>query len=495
MEFDIKKDVMVSEKYVSPYTRFISEKNSEELRELSHIKRFLECYGGDSDFRQQVKNGSKNLDELAESVGVKLKNIESLRPIIDPEYSHFRKDATRETWPLTAKWDEYYANIMQSLAFYLQSGNTDGEFKEFDLWRNRQIIRTLLDVGSPAASIVHPPVAFELSDGCSVGCWFCGISAKKFGGHFALDKSGDVEWENTLISVKKVLGKGLRTGFCYWATEPLDNPDYDKFISKYYEIVGTIPQTTTAIPLKDISLTRKVLKLWDESKFVPNRFSVLSTSILKKIHAEFTPEELLGVELVMQGKGSITSKSIAGKAIDERNRKREDSNMQEGTIACVTGFLINIRNKTIRLVSPTLPSKQWPDGYYVFSSEKYKEPHEIENIMRKMIIDEVKRETDSNQKIGLNEGFWLDSINEQLTVRNQKFGLSMKAFEIIAPLLKEGSNTPTHIVKQAVKSGCDPILAIRILQDMMLYGMTGNDYLRPASIKSMEELIDINIVN
>ena len=291
----------------SPYAEFLDTKSEEELEELGKIKRFLECYQGDEELRNIIKSGKVSLQQLARNRGIELDDINSLRPLVDPKFTHFRKDATIETWPLTAKWDEFYQNTLETLKYYLWMGDSDGEFKEFDDWRKKQMLRTLMDVGGPANYLIHPPIAFELSDGCSVGCWFCGISAKKFGGHYELDQNGENEWRDILTSVKNVLGRGMSTGFCYWATEPLDHPDYDKFISTYFDVTGVIPQTTSAIPLKDIELTKKVLDMWSQSRFVPNRFSVLSTSIMKKIHAEFSPRELLGVEMVMQGKGSMSA--------------------------------------------------------------------------------------------------------------------------------------------------------------------------------------------
>jgi hypothetical protein len=174
----------------SPYQKFLIEKSDEELREIAHIKRFLECYSGDADFREKVYSGQHSLKQLARNRNIKLSDLESLRPVFDPQFAHFRQDATTDTWPLTAKWDEYYLTVLNTLPYYAQMGDSDGEFKAFDEWRQKQVVRTLFDVGASASRLVHPPVAFELSDGCSVGCWFCGISADKFNGHFNLDEDG-----------------------------------------------------------------------------------------------------------------------------------------------------------------------------------------------------------------------------------------------------------------------------------------------------------------
>jgi radical SAM family RiPP maturation amino acid epimerase len=462
----------------SPYANYLKSKSHDELVEISHIKRFLECVTGDPDFRNIIATKKIPIKTLLVNRGLKLENIESLRPIFDPDFTHFRGSATIETWPLAAKWDEYYKSISGALPYYLHIGDSDGEFKEFDNWRKNQVVRTLMDVGSAASFLIHPPIAFELSDGCSVGCWFCGISASKFGGHFEANEYGLDEWRSILVSVKKILGRGMSTGFCYWATEPLDHPDYVKFLKIYEDVVGVVPQTTTAIPLRDVKLTRDVLDLWKESKYVPNRFSVLSLSTMKKIHAEFTPEELLGVELVMQGKGSTSPKSVAGRALSKPKRRDTSEEMQAGTIACVSGFLINLPKRTIRLVSPTLATLECPDGYYVFASETFSDPLEIEVIMRRMIHKEASREADSKQNIKLNKNYWVEKIGSQMSIRDKDFGMGMDMLNIMAPMLQNGKHTPNDIIKKTIKAGHDPLLSIKVMRELMAYGMAG-DYLRP----------------
>lgn len=462
----------------SPYASYLKSKSDNELREISHIKRFLECFTGDPELRDIIASKKVSLKQLAINRGLNLDNIESLRPVFDPDFTHFRASATIETWPLTAKWDEYYSSITKALPYYLSIGDSGGAFREFDNWRMSQVIRTLMDVGPSASFLVHPPVAFELSDGCSVGCWFCGISAKKFGGHFEADENGLKEWHSILTSVKRVLGQGMSTGFCYWATEPLDHPNYVDFLKIYEDVVGVIPQTTTAIPLREVGLTRSMLGLWNKSKYVPNRFSVLSLSTMKRIHAEFTPEELLGVELVLQGKGSTSPKSVAGKALNKPKRRDTSEEMRAGTIACVSGFLINLPKRTIRLVSPTLATSECPDGYYVYALDTFSEPSEIEVIMRRMMLKEASREPDSNQPIRLNKNYWVEDIGSQMSIRDNKFGMGMDMLNIMAPMLSSGKYSPNEIVRKAIEADYEPLMAIKVMRELMAYGMAG-DSLRP----------------
>lgn len=468
----------------SPYTEQLDRCTEEQLCEIAHIKRFLECLNGDKEFREEIEAGDRSLADIARDRGCQLDDLESLRPIFDDDYAQFRNDATNETWPLTARWDQHHQATMSCLPFYLGLGDTDGIFPEFDDWRSKQIVRTILDVGPMANAIIHPPVSFELSDGCSVGCWFCGISAKTFGGHFPLESGGAEFWRGTVKAVQSVIGRGMNTGFLYWATEPLDHPDYLEFVKIYHEEVGVIPQTTTAIALRDVGRTREVLENWKSSRFFPNRFSVLTTQIMRRIHKEFTPEELLGVELVMQNSESLQPKQTAGKALDNGalSEKRKSEKMQAGTIACVTGFLVNMPKKTVRLASPTLATPEVPDGYYVYAESQFETPEELAEIMREMIVNEAKRAVNSNQAISIGSNYWFEQAGDTHRLRQNSLGFGMKLFSTIGPMLQSGKHTPNEIIKEAIRAGYDPILTIKVMSELTKTGLIG-DILRPAQLQ------------
>jgi hypothetical protein len=162
-----------------------------------------------------------------------------------------------------------------------------------------------------------------------------------------------------------LVGPAAEVGFCYWATDPLDNPDYESFLRDYHGIIGALPPTTTAQPQKHVERLRALLHLWEEHSFVYNRFSILSTRILDVVHREFTAEELVWTGLEMLNKESTKKKATAGRALEKLGRQRERldhdesvaDELTQGTIACVTGFLFNLVTHTVQLVSPG--GRQW----------------------------------------------------------------------------------------------------------------------------------------
>ncbi|TXG82663.1 MAG: hypothetical protein E6R12_10645 [Sphingomonadales bacterium] len=245
------------------------------LRDLAHSKRFLERYSGDSAFREGVLTCDLPLSSAAEQCGCQI-DLATLRPVFDPAFVHHRPTATLDSWRLTYLWNDHLKTSGLARSALLLKGDSGGMNARFDAWRGRNVNRAALQLGTTSSGITHPPVAFELSSGCSVGCWFCGISAKAFKGHATLANGGAGDWRATLEAVKAVIGPGMRCGFLYWATDPLDNPEYFGFLEIFEQVTGTLPQTTTAIPLRNVSLTRDVLKFWDARRTIPNRFSVMT---------------------------------------------------------------------------------------------------------------------------------------------------------------------------------------------------------------------------
>jgi radical SAM family RiPP maturation amino acid epimerase len=198
-------------------------------------------------------------------------------------------------------------------------------------------------------------------------------------------------WNETLEVVRNFAGKraGSRC-FLYWATDPLDNPDYESFGMDFKNIFGVFPHTTTAQVHKHLGRTRQLLSVTGPRDPFLLRFSVLSTSLLDRIHAHFSAEELEFVEIIPQTSGSIIEKVRVGRAralpILNSPKKSQLASEDSGrTIACVSGFLLNMVSKEIKLVSPCSASDRWPNGYYVYAASQFENPSHLESIIRGMI--------------------------------------------------------------------------------------------------------------
>lgn len=461
----------MSEYILNSYNSFI-DNLGKDRNKFALLKRFIEMYTGFENFRNLVNLGVplENIDEIFQEEIFNQVELYEFIKFISSTTRVEQEDAINNN-SLKELWFNYIKAGTNFRAEMLELGNSHGKTIEFDNWRARNIERVAFELGVQARSIIHAPIAFELSDGCSVGCWFCGISASKFKGHFIGSENGLQEWRNILQNVKSILGEGMKTGFCYWATDPLDNPDYIQLIRIYKDIVGVIPQTTTAIPLKHIDVTEELLDMWEHSKDFPIRFSILNDKILQKVFDCFTPDELIGVEMVQQNNGSlIEAKSKSGKVFYSNSSKSVNLK-NNSTIACVTGFIINIVTKTIKLVSPTISSIDNPNGYIIFEEVVYKDSSDFLEKLQSLIDNNMPSKIDVNKQVKFTEQATICKENNITYLKSPNVKINFTDSEEIINEISNLESTPLEIIINLVQKNVNPIKSVFIINKLWEMGL------------------------
>lgn len=322
-------------------------------------------------------------------------------------------------------------------------------------FRERQIQRCQMELGNDQnTAIVHINVAIELTRGCSVKCWFCALDAPPLTAVFDYSPENSRLFREILHVLKEVIGPGSKWASSYWGTDPLDNPDQEKFNMDFRQILGMYPQTTTAIPMRDVERTRTILQVSRANGCYVNRFSVRNASQLKAIHSAFTAEELLYTELVLQNIECDTVKARAGRLVHfaqdlpklaERDEQKLLAMLQErepelaakatsilinlpgafrpvvrtnahgdgeqnghangepqpefnvainvpGTTSCLTGFKINMVERSVELLSPCPASEQWPLGHIIFEQGKFETARDLGDLLEGMISRNMRGE-------------------------------------------------------------------------------------------------------
>jgi hypothetical protein len=182
-------------------------------------------------------------------------------------------------------------------------------------------------------------------------------------------------------------------GCCYWATDPLDNPDYEKLCADMADVCGRFPQTTTAQPEKDVERTRALLSMSAQRGCILNRFSILTLKQFNQVMEAFSAEELLHCEIVAQNPETMNVLGNAGRArgtprirrnVDAEGLSEDGVRGVPTTIACVSGWLINMVEQRVRLITPCPASDRWPDGYWVLDDRRFRDSQEFDALLEEM---------------------------------------------------------------------------------------------------------------
>jgi hypothetical protein len=143
-----------------------------------------------------------------------------------------------------------------------------------------------------------------------------------------------------------------------------------------------------------VARTRALLARSVESGCTINRFSVLTLATFDRVMEAFTAEELLHCEIVSQNPEAVHIPGNAGRArgaarlgrlAAERGLLTDEWRRVPGTIACVSGFLLNMVRRTVRLITPCPASDRWPDGYWTYEERTFADADELGQALEAMI--------------------------------------------------------------------------------------------------------------
>ncbi len=218
-------------------------------------------------------------------------------------------------------------------------------------------------------------IAFELTYGCSVGCSFCGFASKKLSAIYEAQKENVTLFEKLIDISMDIMGDTVKEGHLYHTSEPLDNPNYEIFSDIFYQKTGVIPQMTTALALRDVQRTKKILRQVNENGNTFHRFSIRSLEELFKIYEMFLPEELLYTGLVARFDGNLVSSG----------RQAQKENEYSGTISGTIGFVINMCQKTISLRYLCDADKWNPTGECIVCTVPFRDEIEYEELIYEII--------------------------------------------------------------------------------------------------------------
>jgi radical SAM family RiPP maturation amino acid epimerase len=472
---------------VAFYRSMFERRSKGDLQKIANVKRFFERFRGDAAWRQAIRSNPEGAQLLFDEKGIDLDVPSVARVWLETtDGPHAGSDAglataARDT-PL-GLWRDWCADLAMYRDMCRNAGGTPEEHPQFDRWRQRQLQRLSRELEPQNARAINSPiVSYELSSGCSVGCWFCGVSAERFGGYTPYDDQNAELWRGMLGAMVERFGSAAATGFCYWATDPSDNPDYCRFIEDHRRITGLLPPTTTAVPLRSLSLTREILSLNERHRHGNNRFSVLTVRALNAIHETFSPDELLTVDLVLHMSGSLTQKAKVGRGL--RNQDRIDrlqpmdaasADTEQGSIACVTGFLVNLPQKLVRLVSPCQADETNPDGYRMYGEKTFYDTATFSKAIDGLISEHMSGNLAPEAAIGFASSLSLSMEDGALMVQSRAGLERVMPFRFLprlVDLVHERRHGRRALIDEIVRDFPEDMISLEVvLQDLFDAGL------------------------
>ena len=506
-DFASPKEIRNRYRYEDTFADFTPD----EMRSLAETKRFLECHQGDREFRAALEAGGRFTGEqrrMLKGIGIRFEP-EAMAPLwrqpdlpdrvnaMVGQYARF-DDLPDEIHALLAPCPELGTWLRwrfdcdkRRMVQKLTSTFTPTLSPGFTAWRNRRIAATRNELGSYGWALDHPCFAMEVSLGCSVGCGFCAFDAQRLESVFDLNRPENRELVAGVANgMAGILGWPAAHGLLYWNTEPHDNPHYVELLAFWEGITGAKLCTSTA--RAGVDWVRKLIRYYGDGPNGPlpwPRISVLSRGIMRRLHRAFTPMELRDVTLLMQQKDSESyrSKVPSGRKrmlrqlanikdlrnVDFENLP-EGFEVPQGSVACVSGLLLNMVNRTLKLISPCYTTLEFPYGYRVYDETTFDSAEDFGAALKRVIGRSMAarpypempvRWRDDLKAAPHPDGFTLLSPTTRLDFR--RGGLHRRAAELIG----DGGLTYGEAAEALAEApGAGPIEAALLLDSLFAKG-------------------------
>ena len=311
-----------------------------------------------------------------------------------------------------------------------------------------------------------------------------------FGGNFEYTTPHAALWRGTLEAAR-ALRAGAGCGFCYWATDPLDNPDYEKFVADFHRFWGGFRRRRLR-PVRDLAQTWALLDMSRRLTHGVERFSVLSPGQFRRLMEAFRPEELLMVELTSRN-SIMTSRRRCWRIGGERlmmsgggvpatsTRNTEDG----GTIACVSQFVGEHGGAEVRcLDQPCSANERWPLGYMVFGSSSADTPSEFRAGVEAALSKAMKMTVGTDDPIRVHPRLAMTRHEDAVTLSNSAVSVKMKSqieSTVLAEMIAAAATLGEIATARAARCGVPHVWTYQEVQGMWNEGMLDEEiFLRPS---------------
>lgn len=426
------------------------------IRRVANVKRYYETLECDPDFRVRAADDPVF---AAKERGILISREAASYALLCQDE---RTKPPEDTALYNAYLDEKKA-ARQRISKRAQACRSE----RFNAWRSRQYARCDAELGAAVnARFAHIPFVIELSSGCSVGCDFCALSAQKLRGVFRATNENKRLFQDILGGASARFGAAVADSILYYATEPLDNPDYIAFAKIFLNATGRAPILTTAVALRDIPLTRAAIAMRGAEPTI-HRFSLLSLEQFRRASSIFSPEETLFTELMPRYREASVGLVRAGRALHAHGKAALFTD--QGTVACISGFIVNLAERKVRLSTPCRASDACPNGAKELDLGSFDTAQELMRLIDNCIesmesIIGMERPIRLEPFLHFNAGALENSNTSRIIVGDCD---TQKLLEHIS----SGESSGAELIEKMTACGVEPLKTQLTLQSLYMRGL------------------------
>lgn len=472
----------------SSYRAMVDARTQEERLVYAQVKRFAECLSGDPEFADRVRSDADALwvrDYLGE-IGVAV-SPRDLEPLLRDDACSWvlsqgvlteQAGETLDRWPLVALWVDWVrdqADIWRQATANAREASVLES--RFDAWRRRRVAQVKSELGSFGLLISHAVFCYELSRGCSVGCWFCAFAAKPLTAVYDFTPENRRFFVEVAKTGRELLGDASCCALAYYGTEPSDNPHYVDFLQDFRAATGAILNTSTARPAADPAWTRRLLDFYDHGCANSPRFSVLSTKALRQIHRTFSPNELRDTELLMQMHCTPMQKARSGRTLEADDRRlggAERPDGVQGSISCLSGFLVNMVDRTIELVSPCQATPRWPLGYRVYGVARFEDAASYRQALETLIAEHIPETVTPDTRLAFRDDLRVTPLADGLVLTSSRQEHTVDGGPWVAALgrsIAAGNRNMAELSRSLAADGVSPLAVAATVHQLFNQGL------------------------
>lgn len=510
MTTTVAQDQQSGCEYTPPrrYADLLARFNDEEMALITQLKRFFECHEGDVRLRTALQEGElsqEQLDTLRE-IGINFDLDEISLAWEQPEVletllSHISNEDSLDDlpedvigpvrdYPLLLLWARFCAARgamhTEQKQFVI---NMESASSRYTAWRRRRIRAVQSELGSYGYSIDHPVLALEIALGCSVGCPFCAFDAGKLQKVLDWEDPASRElFKGVSRSLYRMLGLSTGHALLYWRTEPHDNPHYIDFMRDFGEITGSTVCTATARSNED--WIRGLINHYRQGPVPWPRISVLSRGMMYRLYRQFTPDDFRDVSMLMQQKdGEEYRVKVPGgrekmlEKLDDYEDLRDkdpdgeagDTFVPQGSIACVSGFLINLIERTIKLISPCYTTREYPQGYRTYAEDTFEDAADFDRKLRRMFERNMVTAPYRDMPMAFRDDLKYYSLDDGFMVVSPNRTHGFQGNSIYAPLgamLAQGDMTYSEVCDALIdQHRCNTMQVVAVIKGLFDSGL------------------------